>query len=43
MENKKNSDEQGTEVFCRYIVKNGVRIYPKNGGYFHFFIKDKQK
>ena len=23
------------EVFCRYITKNGKRIYPKNAQFFH--------
>lgn len=27
------------EVYCRYIVKNGKRIYPKNAEFFHFFVK----
>jgi hypothetical protein len=27
------------EVFCRYITKNGKRIYPKNARFFHFFVK----
>ncbi len=31
------------EVFCRYITKNGKRIYPKNAQFFHFFVKDKTK
>lgn len=30
------------EVYCRYIVKNGKRIYPKKGKFFHFFVKAKQ-
>lgn len=42
-EKKKISEDQGTEVFCKFIVKNGKRIYRKNGGYFHFFVKAKQK
>jgi len=29
------------EVFCRYITKNGERIYPKNGKVFRFFVKIK--
>jgi hypothetical protein len=29
------------EVFCRYIVRKGKRIYPKNARFFHFFVKDK--
>ncbi len=27
------------EVFCRYITKNGKRIYPKKAKVFHFFVK----
>jgi len=30
------------EVFCRYITKNGKRIYPKNAKFFHFFVKEKK-
>lgn len=30
------------EVFCRYIVKNGKRIYPKAASCFHFFVKTKK-
>jgi len=29
------------EVFCRYVVRNGKKIYPKNGKVFHFFVKEK--
>lgn len=29
------------EVFCRYIVRNGKTIYPKNAKYFHFWVKAK--
>ena len=28
------------EIFTPYITKNGVRIYRKNGGMFHFWVKD---
>lgn len=28
------------EIFTPYIVKKGVRIYPKNGRLFHFWVKD---
>ncbi len=37
----KQSKEGYTEVFCRYITKNGKRIYPKKARFFHFFVKDK--
>jgi len=26
------------EVWCRYIIRNGKRIYPKTAKCFHFFI-----
>ncbi len=29
------------EVFCRYIIRNGKIIFPKNGKVFHFFVKIK--
>jgi hypothetical protein len=29
------------EVICRYITKNGKRIYPKNAKYFHFWVDEK--
>jgi len=28
------------EIFCRYIRRNGRRIYPKNAKYFHFWVDD---
>jgi hypothetical protein len=27
------------EVFCRYVMRNGKRIYPNNARFFHFFVK----
>jgi len=35
----KECPEGYREVFCRYITRNGKRIYPKNARFFHFFIK----
>ena len=29
------------EVFCRYIIRNGKKIYPKKAKVFHFFVKMK--
>lgn len=29
------------EVFCRYITKNGKKIYPKNAKLFHFWVEKK--
>ena len=30
-------------VYCRYITKNGVRIYPKRARVFRFWVDDEQK
>lgn len=32
-----------SEVFCRFIRKNGKIIYPKRSKYFHFFIQRNEK
>jgi hypothetical protein len=29
------------KVLCRYIVRKGKHIYPKNARVFHFFVKGK--
>lgn len=29
------------EVFCRYITRNGKKIYPKDAKFFHFWVKDR--
>ncbi len=37
-----NSSKDGlVEVFCKYIVIKGKKIYPKNGGVFHFWAKPR--
>lgn len=28
-------------VFCRYIRRNGKLVYPKNGRFFRFWVKNK--
>lgn len=39
MEKPRSSSMDGKiEVFCRYITRNGKRIYPKNGKFFHFWV-----
>ena len=38
---KKKTSADYREVFCRYIVRNGKIIYPKNAKVFHFFVKKK--
>ncbi|MBI3521411.1 MAG: hypothetical protein HY062_18885 [Bacteroidetes bacterium] len=27
------------QIFCKYIVKNGKRIYPKRSKFFSFWVK----
>lgn len=27
-------------IYCKYITKNGVRIYPKNGKVFRFWVDE---
>ena len=34
----KNVRPEGYYVYCRYIVKNGKRIYPKKSKVFRFWI-----
>jgi hypothetical protein len=34
------SGKPGHWVYCRYITKNGRRIYPKNGKFFRFWKED---
>ena len=29
-------------IYCRYITKNGVRIYPKNKRYFRCWVDDEK-
>ena len=36
----KAKNEDGELIFCRFIVKNGVRIYPKHGKVFCFRVKN---
>ena len=33
----------GRWVICRYIIKNGRTIYPKNGKCFRFWVSDTRK
>ena len=35
-----NNDTSKREVFCRYIYKNGKKIYPKNSKFFHFWVEN---
>ena len=40
MSNFKSIDGKSyKEIFCKYIVRNGRRIYPKTGSCFHFWVR----
>ena len=41
-DNGKGHTEKGELVICRYITKNGKRIFPKNGKCFKFYAKPKE-
>ena len=36
---KKKKPEGYREIFCRYIIRNGKKIYPKKAKVFHFYVK----
>lgn len=36
-----NSTNGKVEIFCRYIVRNGKKIYPKKGEFFHFWVEPR--
>jgi hypothetical protein len=36
-------DKELIEVFCRYVVRKGKRIYPTNARFFHFWVKKKPR
>ncbi len=35
---EKNPNDNKVRVFCKYIIRNGKRIYPKNGTCFSFLV-----
>lgn len=40
MANSTNAKTQGAKlVFCKFIVKNGKKIYPKKGKVFRFWVR----
>lgn len=40
--NKVQKENGGVRVFCKYITKNGVRIYPKNAPVFSFVVDNRK-
>lgn len=38
-----SNKQNGYEIFCKYIVKNGKIIRPKKGKVFHFFVDERKK
>lgn len=41
MSDKDKQNEGKREIFCRYIVRKGKRIYPKKAKFFRFWVTDK--
>ena len=41
MEANTQGEDGMIRVFCRYIVRNGKRIYPKRSKYFSFLVSSK--
>lgn len=39
--NENNHSEDYVYIYCKYITKNGVKIYPKNSKVFRLKVKKK--
>jgi hypothetical protein len=37
----KTNDAGKVEIFCRYIIRKGKKIYPRKGKFFHFWVTPK--
>ena len=37
----KNSSDEKVEIFCKFIVRKGKKIYPSKGKVFHFYVQRK--
>lgn len=42
MKNQMQNENGKTRIFCRYIIRNGKRIYPKHSKYFSFLVDSKK-
>jgi hypothetical protein len=40
--NSENNDGK-VEIFCRYITRKGVKIYPKNAKFFRFWVDPNKR
>lgn len=40
---QRKNEVVGQVIYCKYIIKKGVRIYPKNAKAFRFILKTKVK
>jgi len=40
MTNLEIAKAKGHYVFCRFLVRNGLRIYPKKSRVFRFWVND---
>ena len=38
---QKRDDSGRVLIYCKYIVRNGKRIYPKNASCFRFWVEPK--
>lgn len=38
MSDNKRRENGRVEIFCKFIIRNGKRIFPKNGRCFHFYL-----
>lgn len=39
---KSISDDNSNVIYCRFIIKNGKKIYPKKSKVFRFIVSDKK-
>lgn len=42
MKDQVQNESGKIRIFCRYIIKNGKKIYPKRSKYFSFLVSDKK-
>ena len=42
MKDKTQEGDGSIRIFCRYIVKNGKKIYPKRARFFTFLVSEKK-
>ncbi len=40
MKNQNDNERPGRYIYRPYVIKNGVKLYPKNGKVFRFWVED---